>query len=159
IWQTIRATVRCGTANRPSRRSSLFRRLILVACAEGGFRGGLLMLQAVSCNLLARRSSSFGDGDRAPTQRQARQSPSAGTIPSLQEGRWRGPPDTRELTFWAKSSIVSTEGTEVLSMPDFAGALGASKQASTLLVLFIPSKDRTDQAIDQEYWVGEALGV
>ena len=42
-------------------------------------------------------------------------------------------------------------------MPDFAGALGASKAASTLLVLFIPSKDRRDQPIDQEYWVGEAL--
>ena len=44
-------------------------------------------------------------------------------------------------------------------MPDFAGALGASKAASTLLVLFIPSKDRGDQPIDQEYWVGEALRV
>src|SRR5690242_1011980 len=48
---------------------------------------------------------------------------------------------------------------EVFAMPDFAGALGASKAASTLLVLFIPSKDRSDQAIDQEYWVGEALRV
>jgi hypothetical protein len=44
-------------------------------------------------------------------------------------------------------------------MPDFAGALGASKAASTLLVLFIPSKDRSDQPIDQEHWVGEALSV
>jgi hypothetical protein len=44
-------------------------------------------------------------------------------------------------------------------MPDFAGKLGASKAASTLLVLFIPSKDRSDQAIDQPYWVGEALRV
>jgi hypothetical protein len=44
-------------------------------------------------------------------------------------------------------------------MPDFAGALGASKAASTLLVLFIPSKDRTDQPIDQEHWVREALAV
>jgi hypothetical protein len=42
-------------------------------------------------------------------------------------------------------------------MPDFAGALGASKAASTLLVLFIPSKDRSDQPIDQGYWVDEAL--
>jgi hypothetical protein len=42
-------------------------------------------------------------------------------------------------------------------MPDFAKALGASKGASTLLVLFIPSKDRTDQPIDQGYWVEEAL--
>ena len=44
-------------------------------------------------------------------------------------------------------------------MTDFAEAFGASKAASTLLVLFIPSKDRTDQAIDQEYWVEEALRV
>lgn len=44
-------------------------------------------------------------------------------------------------------------------MADFAKALGASKGASTLLVLFIPSKDRTNQAIDQGYWVNEALTV
>ena len=44
-------------------------------------------------------------------------------------------------------------------MPDFAGALGATKGASTLLVLFIPSKDRTDRPIDQAYWVGEALNA
>jgi hypothetical protein len=44
-------------------------------------------------------------------------------------------------------------------MADFAGALGASKAASTLLVLFIPSRDRHDRAIDQEHWVGEALSV
>jgi hypothetical protein len=48
---------------------------------------------------------------------------------------------------------------EVFSMPEFAGALGASKAASTLLVLFIPSKDRTNGPVDQEYWVGEALRV
>jgi hypothetical protein len=42
-------------------------------------------------------------------------------------------------------------------MADFATALGASKGASTLLVLFIPSRDRTDAAIDQGYWVDEAL--
>ena len=42
-------------------------------------------------------------------------------------------------------------------MPDFAKALGATKGASTLLVLFIPSRDRTDEAIDQGYWVAEAL--
>ena len=42
-------------------------------------------------------------------------------------------------------------------MPDFAKALGASKGASTLLVLFIPSKDRTDRRIDQGHWVEEAL--
>jgi hypothetical protein len=33
-------------------------------------------------------------------------------------------------------------------MVDFAAALGASKAASTLLVLFIPSRDRADEAID-----------
>jgi hypothetical protein len=42
-------------------------------------------------------------------------------------------------------------------MPDFAAALGASKADSTLLVLFIPSKDRTNQPIDQSYWVNESL--
>ncbi len=44
-------------------------------------------------------------------------------------------------------------------MPDFAGALGASKAASALLVLFIPSKDRGDKPIDQPFWVDEALKV
>ena len=44
-------------------------------------------------------------------------------------------------------------------MPDFAGALGASKAASTLLVLFIPSNDRQGQPIDQNHWVSEALAV
>lgn len=44
-------------------------------------------------------------------------------------------------------------------MPDFAGALGASKAASALLVLFIPSKDRHNRAIDQPYWVEEALNT
>jgi hypothetical protein len=44
-------------------------------------------------------------------------------------------------------------------MADFAGALGASKAASTLLVLFIPSRDRNDRAIDQVHWVDEALSV
>ncbi len=44
-------------------------------------------------------------------------------------------------------------------MPDFAAALEANKAASTLLVLFIPSKDRHDQPIDQDYWVSEALRV
>ncbi len=32
-------------------------------------------------------------------------------------------------------------------MADIAGAFGASKSASTLLVLFIPSRDRNDRAI------------
>ena len=34
---------------------------------------------------------------------------------------------------------------------------GASKQASTLLVLFIPSVDRYEQEIDQQPWVEQAL--
>jgi hypothetical protein len=46
---------------------------------------------------------------------------------------------------------------EVTRMPDFAGMLGASKAASTLLVLFIPSKDRKDQPIDQALWLEESL--
>lgn len=44
-------------------------------------------------------------------------------------------------------------------MADQAARLGASKSASTLLVLFILSRDRDDQAIDQEFWVGQALEV
>jgi hypothetical protein len=43
------------------------------------------------------------------------------------------------------------------SMSDAATRLGATKSASTLLVLFIPSKDRSGQPIDQAYWVEEAL--
>lgn len=37
-------------------------------------------------------------------------------------------------------------------MADFAAALGATKGASTLLVLFIPNRDRAGTAIDQGYW-------
>jgi hypothetical protein len=62
------------------------------------------------------------------------------------------------LTFWAKSRIFGDEETEVF-MADFAGALGASKAASALLVLFIPSKDRRNKSIDQRYWVKETLNV
>jgi hypothetical protein len=42
-------------------------------------------------------------------------------------------------------------------MAELATALGASKASSTLLVLFIPSKDRSDQPIDQAFWVEESL--
>jgi hypothetical protein len=42
-------------------------------------------------------------------------------------------------------------------MPELASQLGASKSASTLLVLFIPSHERNGGAVDQERWVGEAL--
>lgn len=44
-------------------------------------------------------------------------------------------------------------------MADFAAVLRASKAASTLLVLFIPRRDRHDRAIDQEYGVNESLRV
>ncbi len=44
-------------------------------------------------------------------------------------------------------------------MADHAALLGAHKSASTLLVLFIPSKDRFDRLIDQAYWTGQALEV
>jgi len=44
-------------------------------------------------------------------------------------------------------------------VPDYASLLGASKSASTLLVLFIPSHDRYEQPVPQEYWVDEALKV
>ena len=42
-------------------------------------------------------------------------------------------------------------------MPTHAQQLGASKSESTLLVLFIPSRDRDGSAIDQDRWVHEAL--
>jgi hypothetical protein len=67
--------------------------------------------------------------------------------------------ENRFLTFRAKSPVVGGEETEVFTMPDFAGALGASKAASALLVLFIPSKDRSNQPIDKGFWVEEALNV
>ena len=44
-------------------------------------------------------------------------------------------------------------------MADHATKLGASKSASTLLVLFIPSVDRHNKAISQGRWVDEALRV
>jgi hypothetical protein len=61
------------------------------------------------------------------------------------------------LDFLGKKSNIINEEKKVFTMPEFAGALGASKAESALLVLFIPSKDRSDQAIDQGYWVDEAL--
>ena len=42
-------------------------------------------------------------------------------------------------------------------MSSYANQYGASQFGSTLLVLFIPSKDRSNIAIDQTYWVDEAL--
>jgi hypothetical protein len=44
-------------------------------------------------------------------------------------------------------------------MRDAARLLGASKAESTLLVLFVPSRDRQGDTIDQEMWVTEALKV
>jgi hypothetical protein len=35
------------------------------------------------------------------------------------------PDEMSGLTFWAKSPILVSEETEVFTMPDFAGALGA----------------------------------
>jgi hypothetical protein len=52
-----------------------------------------------------------------------------------------------------------TSNQEYLKMTTIAERLGASKAASCLLVLFIPSKDRTDEPIDQEFWVQESLNV
>jgi hypothetical protein len=44
-------------------------------------------------------------------------------------------------------------------MSEFATKLGASKSASTLLVLFVPSHDRSGARIDQAFWVEEVLRV
>jgi hypothetical protein len=44
-------------------------------------------------------------------------------------------------------------------MPDWHEILQAQKSASTVLVLFVPSVDRFEAPIDQEYWVMEALAV
>jgi hypothetical protein len=44
-------------------------------------------------------------------------------------------------------------------MPEWSEKLQAQKSASTVLVLFVPSVDRYEQAIDQEYWVTEALAT
>ena len=44
-------------------------------------------------------------------------------------------------------------------MIDAGSVFGATKSASTLLVLFIPSHDRFDRPIDQAHWVQESLSV
>jgi hypothetical protein len=44
-------------------------------------------------------------------------------------------------------------------MADHADKLGATKSASTLLVLFIPSVDRNSKSIPQSRWVDAALRV
>jgi hypothetical protein len=42
-------------------------------------------------------------------------------------------------------------------MPNWSDVLQAEKSASTVLVLFVPSVDRFNEPIEQEYWVTEAL--
>ena len=42
-------------------------------------------------------------------------------------------------------------------MPDWGERFAAGKTEGTVLVLFIPSVDRGDLPIDQEYWEAEAL--
>jgi hypothetical protein len=44
-------------------------------------------------------------------------------------------------------------------MPNWAKTFAARKSESTLLVLFIPSKDRSNNLIEQDYWVEQALSV
>ena len=44
-------------------------------------------------------------------------------------------------------------------MPDWSKILQANKSASTVLVLFVPSVDRFEAPVDQEFWVAEILGV
>jgi hypothetical protein len=44
-------------------------------------------------------------------------------------------------------------------MARVAKSLGASKTATSLLVLFIPSVDRESGPVDQDFWVEEALRV
>lgn len=44
-------------------------------------------------------------------------------------------------------------------MPNWPEVLQAQKSASTVLVLFVPSVDRFDQPIEQDYWVTESLSV
>jgi hypothetical protein len=53
--------------------------------------------------------------------------------------------------------MLGGEETEVFAHARLRRGARASKGASTLLVLFIPSRDRFDQPIDQGYWVDEAL--
>jgi hypothetical protein len=44
-------------------------------------------------------------------------------------------------------------------MAGWLETLRADKKAATILVLFIPSVDRLEEPIDQDYWVSEALAV
>src|SRR5687767_14340892 len=47
----------------------------------------------------------------------------------------------------------------MFAMPGWEEEFGVNKTESTLLVLFIPSMDRRENPIDQDYWVDEALRV
>lgn len=53
--------------------------------------------------------------------------------------------------------MFSNPGNVESSMAQSKSPLTADKRESTLLVLFIPSRDRDEQAIDQERWVTAAL--
>jgi hypothetical protein len=44
-------------------------------------------------------------------------------------------------------------------MVKWQDVLGAQKSATTILVLFIPSIDRFEDPIDQDFWVTEGLSV
>jgi hypothetical protein len=44
-------------------------------------------------------------------------------------------------------------------MAEISRRLGAKKGAATLLVLFIPSRDRADMPINQDFWVNESLNA
>jgi len=44
-------------------------------------------------------------------------------------------------------------------MPDWPQILQAQKSASTVLVLFIPSVDRFEELVDQQFWVAQALST
>lgn len=44
-------------------------------------------------------------------------------------------------------------------MPEWGERFAADKSEGTVLVLFVPSVDREERAIDQEYWESEALRV
>ena len=44
-------------------------------------------------------------------------------------------------------------------MVKWQDVLGAQKSATTILVLFIPSIDRSEDPIDQDFWVTEGLSV
>lgn len=53
--------------------------------------------------------------------------------------------------------MFSDPGKVTNSMAKSNAALKAHKRESTLLVLFIPSRDRDEETIDQPRWVAAAL--